>query len=76
MRGIAPLAALALLAACQTIEDSDWVGGRLGTPFNQAERTCHDQQEFVAEKDKRPHFFTECMAAFGWTPKAGAATPG
>lgn len=73
MRVIVVLAAAALLAACQTTDGSDWIAGKATTPFSQAKRTCQDQQEFVADKDKRPQFFTECMAALGWTPRVGAA---
>lgn len=74
MRTLGLLAALALLAACQTTDDSEWTRGSVSTPFNQAERTCQDQQAFVADEAKRPAFFTECMAALGWTPRAGSAT--
>lgn len=68
---LVPAAAL-LLAACQTIDDSDWRGGE-STSFNQAERTCKTQTKYIAEEARRGEFFVGCMAALGWTPRPGTA---
>lgn len=71
----AGLCALAL-AGCQTTKESEWTSARGGTPFDQAEKTCEIQQEFIAEEAARPGFFVKCMAAFDWTPEAGRAPTG
>lgn len=59
------------LAACQTTDDSQWVAAGQGVPFNRAEETCEDQQDFIADDEARPAFFVKCMVALGWTPKDG-----
>lgn len=65
------LASALAIAACQTVDDSQWLAAGEGVPFNRAEKTCEDQQEFVAEEGAKPAFFVKCMAALGWAPKAG-----
>ncbi|MGI8944584.1 MAG: hypothetical protein ACR2FJ_10230 [Qipengyuania sp.] len=72
----AALAALPLLApalaACQSVDDSDWVRGEYGSGFNQAERGCEELTERTIEQEsKREEFFVGCMKALGWTPKPG-----
>lgn len=72
VNGLTPTIAAALLVAgCQTTRESDWASAPGGTSFDHAERTCEDQQEFIAEKSARTGFFVKCMAAFDWRPQAG-----
>jgi hypothetical protein len=69
---VAPFAILLLLAACETTNSSDWIGGE-GTPFKQAERSCNELLPTISKEEDRRAFFIGCMRALGWTPKAGAS---
>ena len=64
---LVPLCAL-LLTACETTNSEDWTGGAT-TPFEQAERSCETQMEFISQEENRRTFFIGCMRALGWTPK-------
>ena len=70
MRKALPIIALGL-AACETTNSDDWVGGDR-TPFNQAERSCEEQTQSIREDEDKRDFFIGCMTALGWTPKPGA----
>ncbi|MCH2486362.1 MAG: hypothetical protein MK010_01270 [Erythrobacter sp.] len=59
------------LSACETTNEDEWTGGAR-KPFDQAERTCEEQADRIAEASGRPAFFTECMRAFGWTRRSDA----
>ncbi len=74
VNGFAPFLVTALLVAgCETTNESEWASAPGGTSFDHAERTCEDQQEFIAEESARTGFFVKCMAAFDWSPEAGSA---
>ena len=69
---IALIALLIALAGCRSAGERGWVhSGPSGTSFDQAEETCETQMQFVSDVNARPDFFAKCMAAFGWTAKAG-----
>ena len=65
------LGAAVVLSGCETTNEDDWLGGDR-KPFDQAERTCEEQANRIAEASERPAFFTECMRAFGWTRRSDA----
>lgn len=68
----APLA----LTACQTSDDSQWLAAGAGVPYDRAEETCREQQEFIADESARPAFFVKCMGALGWAPEPGSEWAG
>ena len=59
------------LAGCRTTNADNWTGGAT-TPFKQAERSCTDLAESIAEDADRRDFFVGCMGSLGWTPRPGA----
>ena len=65
------LGAAVVLSGCETTNEDDWTGGAR-KPLDQAERTCEEQADRIAEASERPAFFTECMRAFGWTRRSDA----
>ena len=67
------LTAALALAGCKTDDAADWSHiGPGGTEFRQADRTCEDQLQFVADESERTDFYVKCMAALGWAPRPGA----
>lgn len=61
------------LAGCKTDDADDWAHiGPGTTEFRQADRTCEDQLQFVADESERTEFYVKCMAALGWAPRTGA----
>ncbi|MEW4448041.1 hypothetical protein [Qipengyuania sp. JC766] len=59
------------LAACETTNESEWIGtGEPQTPFDQAEDTCEKQIVDIEEEDAdKTAIFIRCLAAFGWEPR-------
>ena len=62
------LVAITGLTACETTNSDDWTGGAT-TSFEQAERSCEEQMEFISQEENRREFFIGCMRALGWVPK-------
>jgi hypothetical protein len=69
---VVPIVVLLVLAACETTNSSDWVGGN-GTPFKQAERSCREELKDISKADNGRDFFIGCMGALGWAPRPGAS---
>lgn len=68
MRFLAPALCLIALSGCETTNADGWTGGAT-TPFDQAERSCEEQMEFISQEENRREFFIGCMRALGWEPK-------
>ena len=67
------LTAALALAGCKTDDAADWSHvGPGDTEFRQADRTCEDQLQFIADESEQTEFYVKCMAALGWAPRAGA----
>ncbi|ANY20821.1 hypothetical protein A6F68_02321 [Tsuneonella dongtanensis] len=71
-RAVPIIAVAVLLSGCETTNSSDWTGGA-ATPFDQAEKSCLELTESIADAADKRDFFIDCMGALGWTPNPGAS---